>query len=92
MTAHAAHYTPLGTIESRAPTAALLATLQALRPQWHIRLTPIASADVQRYRVEIERNERSIDTTHIDTWLHIKSALMSRFPADKPNAVTAIDP
>jgi hypothetical protein len=28
----------------------------------------------------------------IDPWLHIKGALTSSFPADKPHAVTTIDP
>jgi hypothetical protein len=89
---HDAHYTPLGTIESNAPAAALLAVLQTLRPQWNIRLVPADSEIEPRYRVEMECSGVSVEGTHIATWLHIKSALMASFPADKPNAVRAIDP
>ena len=92
MTAPHAHYAPLGTIESDVPVPALLATLQTLRPAWHIRLAPVDSGTKPRYRVEIEQDASSGEDSHIDTWLHIKSALMASFPADKPNAVTAIDP
>lgn len=91
-----AHTTPvyrrLGSIESTTPEPTLLATLQTFRPQWRIRLVPIESVAVPRYRVEIEYDAALIDDGHIDAWLHIKSALMATFPADKPNAVTAIDP
>lgn len=93
MTAQHVHYAPLGTIESDAPVAALLAALQALRPAWHIRLAPVAGSRTPRYRVEIERDGHPEEGSNaIDTWLHVKSALMATFPADKPNAVTAIDP
>ena len=87
-----AHYAPLGTIESDAPVPALLATLQMLRPAWHIRLAPVGTGERPRYRVEIEQDALPEQDSLIDTWLHIKSALMATFPADKPNAVTAIDP
>ena len=92
MTAPHAHYAPLGTIESDAPVPALLAVLQTLRPAWHIRLAPIAGSTQPRYRVEIEQDGSSTEGSSIDTWLHVKSALMASFPADKPHAVTAIDP
>ena len=92
MTAGNAHYAPLGTIESDASVPALLAALQTLRPAWHIRLARIDSRDRPRYRVEIEQEGLPVENSPIDHWLHIKSALMATFPADKPNAVTAIDP
>jgi hypothetical protein len=87
-----AHYTALGTIESSAPTAALMAVLRSLRPQWHIRLVPTDAMHAPRYRVEIENDSDVFDASAIDTWLHIKSALMATFPADKPNSVIAVDP
>lgn len=87
----AAHYTPLGSIESSAPVSVLLTTLQTLCPQWNIRLVPIDADGLAHYRVEIDNAAQPPDGT-IDAWLHIKSALMARFPAGKPNAVTAIDP
>ncbi len=87
----AAHYAPLGSIQSSAPVAALLATLQALRPQWHVRFVPVPTAGVPRYRVEVDDTLQPTDV-NIDAWLHIKSALMAAYPADKPDAVTAIDP
>ena len=89
---HAAHYIPLGSIESATPAAALIAALQALRPQWNLRLVAIESDDVPRYRVEIEHDVVQIEGGHIGAWLRIKGALMATFPADKPNAVMAIDP
>jgi len=92
MTAPPAPYAPLGTIETDAPVSALLAALQALRPSWHMRLIPIGTHDKPRYRVEIEQDGPPLADGVIDTWLHIKSALMASFPAGKPNAVTAIDP
>lgn len=92
MTAQHAHYAPIGMIESDAPVPALLAALQTLRPAWHIRLAPIDGNRKPRYRVEIEQDGLPDQSSPIDTWLHIKSALMATFPADKPNAVTAIDP
>ena len=92
MTAPPVHYAPLGVVESDAPVAALLAALQTLRPAWHMRLVPIESDGKPRYRVEIEQEGLPPADGLIDTWLHIKSALMATFPADKPNAVTAIDP
>jgi hypothetical protein len=85
-----AHYTLLGSIESSAPTAALLATLQTLRPQWLIRLVLIESSATPRYRVEV--GGAPAHDSEIDAWLHIKSALMATYPADKPHAVTATDP
>lgn len=87
-----AHYAPIGTIESDAPVPALLAALQTLRPAWHIRLARIDGGETPRYRVEVDENGLPEDVSRIDTWLHIKSALMATFPADKPNAVTAADP
>ena len=87
----AAHYTPLGSIESAAPAAALLATLQTLRPQWHIRLVSEVTTGTPRYRVEVHDAALPAEGS-IDAWLHIKSVLMATYPADKPNAVTAIDP
>ncbi len=84
-------YLSLGSLVSAAPAPALLATLQMLRPQWHIRLVSIESVGVPRYQVEIEDDATLKENSHIDIWLHIKSALMATFPADKPNAVTAID-
>ena len=92
MTAQHAHYAPIGMIESDAPVPALLAALQMLRPAWHIRFEPVDGGATPRYRVEIEQDELAPERSSIDTWLHVKSALMATFPADKPNAVTAIDP
>jgi hypothetical protein len=89
---HTPAYRPLGSIESTTPEPTLLAALQTLRPQWRVRLVSIASQNVPRYRVEIEQDVELFEDGHIDVWLHIKSALMATFPADKPNAVTAIDP
>src|SRR3569833_3752667 len=76
MTAQHAHYAPLGTIETDAPVPALLAALQTLRPALHIRLVPIGGSERPRYRVEAEPNRLPDEEKSIDTWLHVKSALM----------------
>ena len=88
-------FVPIGTIETNAPHAALLSSLNAMRPQWQIRLTQVTEDSLtHRYRVDLHRDkEESVqDAGPIDVWMRVKSALMSAFPADKPNSVTAIDP
>jgi hypothetical protein len=66
--------------------------LHSSRPQWPIRLSEIESPGVPRYRVEVDADAALATVSRIDAWLQLKSALMARFPADKPDAVTAIDP
>jgi len=96
MSAEHPHFVPIGVIESSAPHAALVTQLNAMRPPWRIRLTPLAVGETarKRYRVELRRDENYLthDTGSIDVWLRVKGALMTAFPADKPNAVTVIDP
>lgn len=84
----------LGTIVSSAPRAALMAALRQLRPQFEATLEDI-SADagaVKRYRLVVESTAQMLPPHQVSVWLSLKSALMARFPADKPGAVTAIDP
>ncbi len=95
MATERAEFVALGTIQTGAPQPALLASLDAIRQQCDVRfveLDAVASSynELHRYRVDV-KTENEIDRD-IDLWLRIKSALMSSFPADKPNAVTAIDP
>jgi hypothetical protein len=87
-------YLPLGIVASSAPSAALLASLRELRPQFDVRLKRISdeSGIETLYRVEVARVSPSSNTGVIDTWLRIKSALIAAFPAGKPGTVKAIDP
>jgi hypothetical protein len=87
-------YVPLGIVASSAPSAALLASLRELRPQFDVRLKRISDERgiETLYRVEVASAEQSAGTRAIDTWLRVKSALIAAFPAGKPGAVKAIDP
>lgn len=84
----------LGTIVSSAPVAALREVLRQLRPQFETTLEEIPGGfgPAKRYRVTAELDDDAQTKQGLDPWLSIKSALMARFPADKPGAVTAIDP
>jgi len=84
----------LGTIASSAPREALMAALGQLRPQFDVSLDEIpGSAGAEtHYRVVVELNEQIPAPRQVSDWLSLKSALMARFPAGKPGAVTAIDP
>jgi hypothetical protein len=84
----------LGTIISSAPREALMAALGQLRPQFEASLEEIAGiGGVEKsYRVVVEVNDQIPAPRQVSEWLSLKSALMARFPADKPGAVTAIDP
>jgi hypothetical protein len=89
----------LGTIVSSAPREALMAALGQLRPQFETSLEEVpgtigsgAIGAEKRYRVVVELNEQVSAPGQVSHWLSLKSALMARFPADKPGAVTAIDP
>jgi hypothetical protein len=84
----------LGTIISSAPREALMAALRQLRPQFEVTLQDIAgdAGAVKRYRVVVELADQIPAPQQVSDWLSLKSALMARFPADKPGAVTAIDP
>jgi hypothetical protein len=86
-------FVPLGVVVSTAPREALLAALQRACPDWNIRLVPLEAEHVSppQFRVEL-KYEVDLISGSIDAWLHIKGALMSSFPADKPHAVMAIDP
>jgi hypothetical protein len=94
MDAAAKNLVTLGTITSSAPREELMAALGQLRPQFEASLEEIAGiGDVQKsYRVIAELNDQIPAPRQISHWLSLKSALMARFPADKPGAVTAIDP
>jgi len=87
-------YMPLGIVASSAPSAALLASLKELRPQFDVRLKRISDERgiETLYRVEVASVGQSDGTRVIDTWLRVKSALIAAFPAGKPGAVKAIDP
>jgi hypothetical protein len=88
------NFVTLGVVVSSTPKMALLAALQQLRPQLDIQLqeiAPVIGTAETGYRVEIDPNGTIGTACSIDLWLQIKSALMARFPADKPGAVTAID-
>lgn len=89
--ARQAGFVALGIVSSQAPKPALMAALARLRPQCevHLRRLPSISARRPRYRVEARL---AADDAATGAWLSIKSALMAAFPADKPNAVTALDP
>jgi hypothetical protein len=90
--APAAGYAIIGLIASSAPQAALLRAVQRLRPQCTIRLQPYGARRGETlYRVEL-RDEPDHTGSSVDAWLRIKSALVAEFPADKPHAVTPIDP
>jgi hypothetical protein len=84
----------LGTIVSSAPREALMAALGQLRPQFGASLeeVPGTTGAEKRYRVVVELNDQVPAPAQVSNWLSLKSALMARFPADKPGAVTAIDP
>ena len=91
----AKNFVSLGVIISSAPRTALLAALQQLRPQLDIQLqeiAPVIGTGETGYRVEVESSGQATVPHSIDLWLQIKSAVMAKFPADKPDAVTAIDP
>lgn len=94
--AHArAEYAALGVIASHAAPAAMLAALRSLRPQCETRLRKLKTAAARlgpHYLVEVKLDDSGREQPQsIDLWLRIKSALMAAFPADKPNAVTALD-
>ena len=84
----------LGTIVSSAPRDALMAALGQLRPQFEASLEelPGTAGGETHYRVVVELNDQIPAPRQVSHWLSLKSALMARFPADKPGAVTAIDP
>lgn len=84
----------LGTIVSSAPQAALLEALRQLRPQFETALEEIPGdfGPVKHYRVTVGMTGDGPSRPHVSPWLSLKSALMARFPADKPGAVIAIDP
>ena len=84
----------LGTIVSSAPREALMAALGQLRPQFEASLEEIPGpTDAEkRYRITVALNDQIPAARQVSDWLSLKSALMARFPADKPGAVTAIDP
>ena len=87
-------WTPLGRVETRAPAAALLRALRELRPQCTLRLQreTAAAGDVARYRIEIAVDDAGAPSgAAVAPWLQVKSALLAAFPADKPNAVRALD-
>ncbi len=86
-------FVPLGVIVSTAPREALLAALQNACPQSSFRLVPLDEPreSPPRFRVEL-KYEIDLVSGSIDAWMHIKGALMSSFPADKPHAVMAVDP
>ena len=91
----ARNFVALGVIVTSAPRVALLAVLQQLRPQLDVQLqeiAPVIGTGVTGYRVEVDIAENVHAPHSINHWLQIKSALMARFPADKPDAVSAIDP
>ena len=86
-------WTLLGRVETAAPAAALLRALRELRPQWNLRVRREAAASaIARYRIEIAADEPLLppDAT-VSPWLRVKSALIAAFPADKPNALRALD-
>jgi len=84
----------LGTIVSSAPREALMAALGQLRPQFEVSLEEIpgSTGAEKHYRVVVESGSAIPAPRQVSDWLSLKSALMARFPADKPGAVTAIDP
>jgi hypothetical protein len=92
--ANSSNAVTLGTIVSSAPREALMAALGQLRPQFETSLEEIpgTTGAEKRYRVVVELNEQVSAPGQVSHWLSLKSALMARFPADKPGAVTAIDP
>jgi hypothetical protein len=87
-------YVPLGIVASSSPSAVLISSLKEIRPQFDVRLKRISDERgiETLYRVEVALGEASTEAHSIDTWLRIKSALVTAFPAGKPGAVTAIDP
>jgi len=90
----AGNFVALGVIVSSAPRTALLAALQRLRPQLDIHLqeiAPLVGTDKTGYRVEVDTSADIGAASSIDLWLQIKSALMAQFPADKPDAFSALD-
>lgn len=84
----------VGTIVSSAPREALMAALRQLRPQFETTLEELSdeAGATKRYRVLVAWNAQIPAPQQVSVWLSLKSALMARFPADKPGAVTAIDP
>jgi hypothetical protein len=64
-----------------------------LRPQFETELEELPGdpGPEKRYRVLLLPDQVSWPQD-FSPWLSLKSALMARFPADKPGAVTAIDP
>ena len=85
-------FVTLGIVASTAPREALLAVLQTSCPQWQMQLVTVDDGlqSVPHFRVELMA-DRDAPSGSIDAWLHIKGALMSAFPADKPHAVSTID-
>jgi hypothetical protein len=84
----------LGIIVSTAPEAALLQALSQLRPQFETTLEQIpgGAGRTKCYRVAVALTGDVPWPHEVSPWLSVKSALMAQFPADKPGAVTAIDP
>jgi hypothetical protein len=84
----------LGAIVSSAPREALIAALRQLRPQLRatVEEMPGGTGSAQHYRVVVELTDQIPAPHSVSDWLSLKSALMARFPADKPGAVAAIDP
>ena len=84
----------VGTIVSSTPQAALLEALRQLRPQFATTLEEIPGGrgPTKHYRVLLEPDGEASPQAQVSPWLSLKSALMARFPADKPGAVIAIDP
>ena len=84
-------FVTLGIVASTAPREALLAVLQTSCPQQQAQLVALdISETVPHFRIEL-KIDPDAQPASIDIWLHIKGALMSAFPADKPNAVLTID-
>lgn len=71
-----------------------MAALGQLRPQFDVALEEIPGIGgaEKRYRVVVELTDSLPAPRQVSDWLSLKSALMARFPAGKPGAVTAIDP
>jgi len=71
-----------------------MAALGQLRPQFEASLeeSPGMAGLEKHYHVFIELSDPTPAPTQVSHWLSLKSALMARFPAGKPGAVTAIDP
>ena len=87
-------WTLLGRVETAAPAVALLRALRLLRPQCTLRVRRDATHDDKpaRYRIEIADDDAgALRGGAVAPWTRVKSALIAAFPADKPNAVRALD-